>query len=165
MTDGPRGGDLGGAKGIGILVLHGPTLNLLGEREPAWYGTVTLEEVNRRVEAHAEGLGINVLCRQSNIEGELVTEVQQAREWADGLVINAAGYSHTSVAIRDAIAAAGIPAVAVHLSNTLAREEFRKVDLVAEVCVGVVAGLGWLSYTLALEALANLVRDERRPLS
>lgn len=140
-----------------VLVLHGPNLNLLGQREPEVYGSLTLEEVNRRVEARAGELGVEVRFRQSNLEGELVDEIQAAATWADAIVLNAGGYSHTSVAIRDAVAAVGLPTVSVHLSNPAAREEFRRVDLVASGCVGVVAGFGWRSYTLAIEALAALV--------
>lgn len=136
-----------------VLVLHGPNLNLLGDREPEVYGHLSLAEVDRRIEARATELGVELRVRQSNIEGELVTEVQQARDWGDGMVINPGGYSHTSVAIRDAIAAVRLPTIEVHLSNPAAREDFRRTDLVAGVCTGVITGLGWRSYTLALEAL------------
>lgn len=137
-----------------VLVLHGPNLNLLGEREPEIYGDLTLSEIDRRVEERARELGIEVRSRQSNVEGELITWIQEARTWADAIIINPGGYSHTSVAIRDAIAAVRIPTVEVHLSNPSAREEFRHVDVVAGACRGVVAGFGWRGYLLALEALA-----------
>ena len=140
---------------MNVLVLHGPNLNLLGEREPQTYGTVTLEEIDRRVTLRAEQLGVTVRSRQSNVEGELVDLIQDASGWADGMVINPAGYSHTSVAIRDAIAAVGIPTVEVHLSNPSAREDFRRTDIVAGACVGVVAGFGWRSYEMALDALVD----------
>jgi len=140
---------------VNVLVLHGPNLNLLGEREPQTYGTVTLEEIDRRVTLRAEQLGVTVRSRQSNVEGELVDLIQDASGWADGMVINPAGYSHTSVAIRDAIAAVGIPTVEVHLSNPSAREDFRRTDIVAGACVGVVAGFGWRSYEMALDALVD----------
>lgn len=137
-----------------VLVLHGPNLNLLGEREPEVYGRLTLDDINRRIGEHAERLGIDVRCRQTNIEGELIDLVHDARTWANALVINPGGYSHTSVAIRDAIAGISLPAIEVHLSNPAAREDFRRVDLVSGACRGVIAGFGWRSYILALEALA-----------
>jgi 3-dehydroquinate dehydratase-2 len=141
------------------LVLHGPNLNLLGERQPEVYGTVTLGEIDLRIEQRARELGVEVRSVQSNVEGDLVTAIQEVRNWADGIVINAAGYSHTSVAIRDAISAVRIPTVEVHLSNPAAREEFRRAGIVAGACTGVVAGFGWRSYVLALEALAAMVGD------
>jgi 3-dehydroquinate dehydratase-2 len=141
------------------LVLHGPNLNLLGERQPEVYGTVTLGEIDLRIEQRARELGVEVRAVQSNVEGDLVTAIQEVRNWADGIVINAAGYSHTSVAIRDAISAVRIPTVEVHLSNPAAREEFRRAGIVAGACTGVVAGFGWRSYVLALEALAAMVGD------
>ncbi|HEV8572042.1 MAG TPA: type II 3-dehydroquinate dehydratase [Actinomycetota bacterium] len=144
---------------IRVLVLHGPNLNLLGERQPEVYGTVTLGEIDLRIEQRARELGVEVRAVQSNVEGDLVTAIQEVRNWADGIVINAAGYSHTSVAIRDAISAVRIPTVEVHLSNPAAREEFRRAGIVAEACTGVVAGFGWRSYVLALEALAAMVGD------
>jgi 3-dehydroquinate dehydratase-2 len=142
-----------------VLVLHGPNLNLLGEREPDVYGSLSLAEIDGRIVAHADELGMEARCRQSNLEGELVTAIQEARTWADGIVMNPAGYSHTSVAIRDAVAAVTIPVVEVHLSNPNAREDFRHTDLVAGACVGVVAGFGWRSYVLALDALRALLGD------
>lgn len=138
-----------------VLVLHGPNLNLLGRREPAVYGTGTLAELDERIRARADELGLEVQCAQSNVEGELVELIQGAFDTADALVINAGGYSHTSVAIRDAIAAVAIPAIAVHLSNPAAREPFRQTDVVAGACRGVIAGFGFRSYLLALEALAG----------
>jgi 3-dehydroquinate dehydratase II len=142
-----------------VLVLHGPNLNLLGEREPDVYGRLTLEEIDRRIHRRGAELGVEVRCEQSNLEGELVGAIQSARSWAHGIVVNPAGYSHTSVAIRDAVAAVALPTVEVHLSNTMAREEFRRLDLVAPVCIGVVAGFGWRSYPLALQALVEALRD------
>jgi 3-dehydroquinate dehydratase-2 len=139
-----------------FLVLNGPNLNLLGEREPNVYGQTSLEEMVSRVEERARELGVEIRPFQSNLEGELVEAIQDARRWADGILINPAGYSHTSVAIRDAIAAIDIPVVEVHLTNPSAREPFRQVDVVAGACVGVVAGFGWRSYVMALEALAAL---------
>jgi 3-dehydroquinate dehydratase-2 len=137
-----------------VLILHGPNLNLLGEREPEIYGHMSLAEIDRRVERRGRELGIEVRSQQTNVEGELIDAIQEARTWADGIVINPAGYSHTSVAIRDAVAGVPIPTIEVHLSNPSAREEFRRTDIVAGACQGVVAGFGWRSYVLALEALA-----------
>jgi 3-dehydroquinate dehydratase-2 len=142
-----------------VLVLHGPNLNLLGEREPDVYGNLSLAEIDRRIAARAEALGLGVRSVQSNLEGELVTEIQQARTWAAAVVINPAGYSHTSVAIRDAVAAVSIPVVEVHLSNPLAREDFRHADLVGGVARGVVSGFGWKGYVLALQAVADFLSD------
>ncbi|HCO03798.1 MAG TPA: type II 3-dehydroquinate dehydratase [Actinobacteria bacterium] len=139
-----------------VFVLHGPNLNLLGEREPGVYGSLTLAQVEERIRDRAAELGIDITTQQSNVEGELVTAIQEARTWADAVVFNPGGYSHTSVAIRDAVAAVAIPVVEVHLSNPSARAEFRHTDLVAGACVGVVAGFGWRSYTMALEAIAAM---------
>jgi 3-dehydroquinate dehydratase II len=139
---------------MNVLVLHGPNLNLLGEREPEVYGTMTLAELDAAVAGHAEALGIAVRSDQSNSEGALVDLIQGARGWADAIVINPGGYSHTSVAIRDAISGVGLPAIEVHLSNPGAREWFRREDLVAGACTGVIAGFGWRSYAMALDALA-----------
>ena len=138
-----------------VLVLHGPNLNLLGTREPEVYGDLTLEQINVFINQRANELGIEVVTAQSNIEGELVSLIQDAAGWADAILINPGGYSHTSVAIRDAIAAVDVPTVEVHLSNPAAREEFRHIDVVAGACVGVVSGFGWRSYLLGLEALAE----------
>lgn len=137
-----------------VLVLHGPNLNLLGEREPEVYGDLTLAELDERIAARAEELGLEVRTFQSNVEGELIDAIHDARGWAEALVINPGGYSHTSVAIRDAIAGVGIPAIVVHLSNPVAREDFRRTDLVAGAARGAISGFGWRSYVLALEALA-----------
>ena len=139
---------------MNVLVLHGPNLNLLGEREPEVYGTMTLAELDTQIAEHAKRLGITVRSAQSNSEGELVDLIQGARGWADAIVINPGGYSHTSVAIRDALAGVTLPAVEVHLSNPNAREWFRREDLVAGACTGVIAGFGGRSYTMALDALA-----------
>lgn len=140
---------------MNVVVLHGPNLNLLGDREPEIYGRLTLAQIDDRIAARAAELQMAVRARQSNLEGELVTEIQQAGTWAAGIVINPGGYSHTSVAIRDAVAAVGLPTIEVHLSNPAAREEFRRTDLVAGVCTGTITGLGWRGYLLALEALRS----------
>jgi 3-dehydroquinate dehydratase-2 len=143
---------------VKVLVLHGPNLNLLGSREPDIYGNLTLQQIDVFIVARAKELGLEAVSAQSNVEGELVTLIQDAAGWADGILINPGGYSHTSVAIRDAIAAVDLPTVEVHLSNPAAREEFRHTDVVAGACVGVVSGFGLRSYLLGLEALANLDR-------
>jgi 3-dehydroquinate dehydratase-2 len=130
-------------------------MNLLGEREPSVYGSQTLQELDRLIADRASQLQVEARCVQSNVEGDLISHIQDARTWADGIVINPAGYSHTSVAIRDALAAVPIPAVEVHMSNPAARESFRHVDVVAGGCLGVVAGFGWRSYVMALEALVE----------
>ena len=137
-----------------ILVLHGPNLNLLGEREPAVYGQLTLDEVNERVNQIGEQLGLEVRTYQSNGEGALIDALHEAREWASGVVFNPGGYTHTSVALRDAVAAIGIPVIEVHLSHVDAREEFRRRSLISPVCVGKISGFGWRSYRLALHELA-----------
>lgn len=144
-----------------VLVLHGPNLNLLGTREPEIYGTKTLAEIDAEVAARAAELQAEARSMQSNSEGGLVDAIQQARDWAGGIIINPAGYSHTSVAIRDALLAVELPAVEVHLSNPAAREEFRHVDLVAGACFGVVAGFGADGYLIALEQL--VARVKRQP--
>jgi 3-dehydroquinate dehydratase-2 len=153
--------ELASAGRRGVLALHGPNLNLLGTREPAIYGTVTLEDINQRLQAEGQRLGLEVRCLQSNHEGALIDALHDARGWAAGVLFNPGGYTHTSVALRDAIAAIGLPVVEIHLSNTEAREPFRHKSLVAAVCVGTVRGFGWRSYLLGLQALASLL-DERK---
>lgn len=139
-----------------VLVLHGPNLNLLGEREPGIYGSTTLEEINRELQEQAKGLGLELRIVQSNHEGEIVETIQNARHWAEVLVLNPAAYTHTSVAIRDALSAVPLPAIEVHLSNIHAREGFRQASHVSPVAVGVISGFGKDSYRLALEAAARL---------
>ena len=135
-----------------ILVLNGPNLNLLGLREPDVYGKATLQDIERLMRKKASALGIELSFRQSNVEGELVNWIQEARSLYDFIVLNAAAYTHTSVAIRDAIAGIGVPTIEVHLSNIHARESFRQDSMLAPVCRGVIAGFGPTSYLLALEA-------------
>jgi 3-dehydroquinate dehydratase-2 len=140
-----------------VLVLNGPNLNLLGQREPGIYGRVTLAEIEARMRVLAAELGLEVAFLQSNHEGALVDAVQGAAGSAAAIVINPAAFTHTSVALRDAIVGAGVPAVEVHLSNVHAREEFRRVSLTAPACRGVIAGLGAEGYLLALRAVAALL--------
>jgi 3-dehydroquinate dehydratase-2 len=141
---------------IPVLVLHGPNLNLLGTREPQVYGTLTLADINRRLNETGEALGLEVRTFQSNSEGGLIDALQEARNWAKGVVFNPGAYSHTSLALRDAVAAISLPVVEVHLSNVQAREEFRRVSLIAPVCKGSIAGFGWRSYQLGLQALVGI---------
>jgi len=138
-----------------VLVLNGPNLNMLGIREPKTYGSQTLGDIEAMCKAEGKRLKLSVECRQTNREGELVEWIQGAYGKVDGIVINPAGYSHTSVAIRDAISAVAIPTIEVHLSNIHAREEFRHFSYVSAVAVGVICGLGAAGYRLALEALAE----------
>lgn len=140
------------AKKRKILVLHGPNLNLLGKRQPEIYGRLTLEQINRKIRSLAKELEVEVEIRQSNSEGEMVGWIQESPKQFGALVINAAAYTHSSVALRDALTAVGIPAVEVHISNIHKREEFRKRSLIAEAVVGQIAGFGVNSYLLGLRA-------------
>jgi 3-dehydroquinate dehydratase-2 len=142
-----------------ILILHGPNLNLLGVREPEIYGRVTMQEIDQRMRQLAKELGIQVRCVQSNSEGALIDALQDARLWASGVVFNPGGYTHTSVALRDVVAAIGLPVVEVHLTNTQAREGFRNQSVIAPVCLGVISGFGWRSYALGLRLLAEILSD------
>jgi len=138
-----------------VLILHGPNLNLLGKRQPEIYGKMTLDQINSKIQGLAKELGVEVEIRQSNHEGELVTWIQESPTGFDALAINAAAYTHTSIALRDALLAVGIPAVEVHLSNIYRREEFRKKSLIADAVVGQISGFGVQSYLLALRAVVE----------
>jgi 3-dehydroquinate dehydratase-2 len=138
-----------------VLVLNGPNLNMLGVREPATYGSQTLADIEKMCKAEGKKLGLAVTCKQSNIEGELVTWIQQALGTQDAIIINPGAYSHTSIAIHDAIRAVGLPVAEVHLSNIHAREQFRHHSYVSAVAVGMICGFGATGYKLALSALAE----------
>lgn len=138
-----------------ILVLNGPNLNLLGKREPDVYGNASLDEIMENVESRADALGASVVSAQSNDEGELVTRIGEAEGRFDGIILNAAAYTHTSVAIRDALSASDVPCIEVHLSNIHAREDFRHKSLIAGVCIGQISGFGGNSYVLAVEAMVR----------
>jgi len=138
-----------------VLILHGPNINLTGTRETEIYGTITLEEIDARLVEQGQELGIKVTCQQSNHEGALIDALHEARKWADGVVFNPGGYSHTSVALRDAVAAIDIPVIEVHMSNIYAREDFRHQSFISSVCKGIIVGFGWKSYLLGLKAIID----------
>ncbi|SRR6266498_2187124 len=143
-----------------ILVLHGPNLNLLGTREPEIYGSLSLNDINTRLIEASKEFHAEVVCKQSNHEGELIDALQDARSWAGGVIFNPGAYTHTSIALRDAIVAIQIPVIEVHLSNVYAREEFRHVSMISAVCKGKILGFGWRSYLLGLRALVETLREK-----
>jgi 3-dehydroquinate dehydratase-2 len=145
-----------------IYVLNGPNLNMLGLREPAIYGTDSLDDVRRKAEARAKTVGLTIDFRQSNIEGELVTWVQEARDKAAGIILNAGAYSHSSIALLDALQAAELPVIEVHLSNIFRREPYRQHSYISLGAKGVICGLGAKGYELALEAMADMLAVSRR---
>ena len=142
-----------------IYIIHGPNLNLLGSREPEVYGNNSLADINQSLVKLGNELGVRIETYQSNHEGTLIDWLHLAKENADGVIINPGGYTHTSVALRDAISAANLPTIEVHLSNIFAREDFRHRSLTAPVCLGTISGFGAESYSLALRALANHIKE------
>ena len=142
-----------------IIVINGPNLNLLGEREQSQYGSIKYEDLKNKCKKYSEDLGINVVFAQSNIEGEIVTIIQEARKKYNGLIINAAGFTHTSVAIRDALAIFKKPSIELHISNIYKREEFRHKSMISAVATGVICGLGANGYILAINAMHELLKN------
>ncbi len=142
-----------------LLVINGPNLNMLGIREPEKYGTVSLAEIEKELHAYSFELGIDIETFQSNLEGDIIEKIQQTIGFFDGILINAGGYTHTSVAIRDAVSAVGLPCVEVHMTNIHAREEFRHKSLIAPVCIGQISGFGKESYKLGLKALYDYLKN------
>ena len=145
-----------------IIVINGPNLNLLGEREQSQYGSVTFDNLKKNCIEHSETLEINIEFTQSNIEGEIVTIIQQAKKKYDGLIINAAGFTHTSVAIRDALAIFKKPSIELHISNIYKREEFRHKSMISDVVTGIICGLGTNGYILAINAMHELLENGNR---
>jgi 3-dehydroquinate dehydratase-2 len=146
---------------ICVHILNGPNLNLLGEREPAIYGRQTLQDIERLCRSRADELGLSIVFRQTNSEGELVSFIQDAHREAAGILINAAAFSHTSIAVLDALKGAALPVIEVHLSNIFKREAFRHHSYVSQIAEGVICGLGAQGYVLALEALARLIETKK----
>jgi len=145
-----------------IIVINGPNLNLLGEREQSQYGSVTYDELKNNCLKYSKSLEINIEFTQSNIEGEIVTIIQEAKEKYDGLIINAAGFTHTSVAIRDALAIFKKPSIELHISNIYKREEFRHKSMISDVVTGIICGLGANGYILAINAMHELLKNGNR---
>ena len=147
---------------VKVRVIHGPNLNLLGAREVDVYGLLTLEQIDERIKAHAQSIGVHVEIGQFNSEGEIIEAIHEARGWADAIVINPGAYTHYSIALRDAIAAVNIPTVEVHLSNIYSREEFREISVIAPVCAGQISGFGPASYLLGLDAAKHLAEGKTK---
>jgi len=150
---------------IHILIIHGPNIDLLGMRERNIYGKMSLSRLNQLIRERAKNLGVEVKISQSNREGDIVSLIGKTKNWADAIIINPAAYSHTSVAIRDAILAVNIPTIEVHLSNIYQREAFRQKSLTAGACVGLILGFGLQSYLLALEAAVNIIKEKSKKCS
>jgi len=143
-----------------ILIINGPNLNLLGQREETKYGKITFEEVKNNCEMHAKSIGVEIKFEQSNIEGEIVTMIQKAKGVFDGIIINAAGYTHTSVAILDSLLAVKLPTIEIHITNIYNREDFRKKSLISKAALGIICGFGIKGYIMALDAMKeNLVNE------
>ena len=142
-----------------IAVIHGPNLNLLGKREPEIYGTMSLAQINTRMEAYARDKGIELIFHQTNIEGEIINLLHEAIGHVNGVILNPGAYTHYSLAIHDAVKACGLPVVEVHLTNIHAREEFRRRSVIAPACLGQICGFGWSGYSLALDALLGHIAD------
>ena len=140
-----------------ILIINGPNLNLLGEREQSKYGKITLEEIKKNCESHGKSIGFEISFKQSNIEGEIVTMIQKTKGAFDGIIINAAGYTHTSVAILDALLAIKLPAIEVHITNIYNREDFRKKSLISQAVKGIICGFGVNGYIMALDSVKKIV--------
>jgi 3-dehydroquinate dehydratase-2 len=147
---------------IKVSLIHGPNINLLGSREPQVYGRESFDEINRRIKARGQQLDLEVRIFQSNHEGEIIDAIQDARTWADGMVINPGAFTHYSYAIRDAITAVRLPTIEVHLTNVHAREEFRHHSVIGAVVTGQIIGLGTMGYTLGLEAIKEIVEQSHR---
>jgi 3-dehydroquinate dehydratase-2 len=144
---------------LNVLVLHGPNLNLLGTRETKIYGHSTLDDINQKLIVMAEAQGAELQLFQSNHEGALIDSIHKTHEWANGILINPGAYTHYSYALRDAIAGVGLPTIEIHLSNIHNREAFRHVSVIAPVCIGQIAGFGWRSYSLGLQALIDYLKE------
>ena len=145
-----------------IIVINGPNLNLLGEREQSQYGSITYEELKNKCLKYSKDIGINIEFTQSNIEGEIVTIIQKAKEKYDGLIINAGGFTHTSVAIRDALVVIKKPSIELHISNIYKREEFRHKSMISDIVTGIICGLGANGYILAINAMQELLKNGNR---
>ena len=145
-----------------ILVLHGPNLNLLGEREPDVYGSMTLSELNTRLKQEARKRKLTLKTFQSNHEGDLIDQIHAQRKWANAIVVNPGAYTHYSYALRDAISSVSLPTIEVHLSDIHAREDFRKISVISPVCLEQISGLGWKSYLKALEKLDLVLKEKRK---